>query len=189
MGLYEDIGTVRRLWKDASFISKIFLVVSAFFALGSIATLSDVVFHWKGFILDGVNFYNRYVTSFIGKFVSFFGGTINQYWSNYYLLYFLVVAGHFRTIQLNRGTRYFSFGVVLIFAFVAFGLFGLVLRSSADAVILGFEFYTLIILHFGPPLLFKTTLESKYLFYSPVILAVTIVLILGAVNSGLTRPT
>ncbi len=52
-GLYESVGP----------INKLLLVISFFLSISSIASLSETVFKWKGFILDGIQFYQAFLAS------------------------------------------------------------------------------------------------------------------------------
>lgn len=53
---------IKKYWKESPFWAKVVWVISAFFASSSIASLSDLVFSWKGFILDGIDFYRAMIT-------------------------------------------------------------------------------------------------------------------------------
>ena len=48
-----------KYWKKSPFLAKVIWVVSVILASSSIASLSETVFAWKGFILDGVEFYRE----------------------------------------------------------------------------------------------------------------------------------
>jgi hypothetical protein len=61
MGLKGDLHEVATVWKQSSWRIKVYLALSVFLASGSIASLSETVFRWKGFINDAVAFYKKYV--------------------------------------------------------------------------------------------------------------------------------
>jgi hypothetical protein len=62
MGLKGDFSEVEAIWSRSPWRVKAFLGISLFLASGSIASLSDTVFRWKGFVLDAVTFYRTYIS-------------------------------------------------------------------------------------------------------------------------------
>lgn len=62
MSLYSDLKE-KVQWNELSTINKVLYGVSLLFTVSSVTSLADVVFHWKGFILDGVHFYRDYIRS------------------------------------------------------------------------------------------------------------------------------
>ena len=62
MGLKGDLHEVATVWKRSSWQVKAYLTLSAFLASGSIASLSDTVFRWKGFVRDALSFYQEYLS-------------------------------------------------------------------------------------------------------------------------------
>lgn len=61
MGLKGDFHEVARVWRQSSWQIKTYLALSAFLASGSIASLSETIFRWKGFVSDAVSFYQTYI--------------------------------------------------------------------------------------------------------------------------------
>lgn len=57
MGLKGDIDEALSAWKGASKLFKAWIILSAFIASGSIASLSETIVQWKGFILTMIEFY------------------------------------------------------------------------------------------------------------------------------------
>lgn len=62
MGLKGDLDEVVIVWNKSPWRVKAYLAISAFLASGSIASLSDTVFRWKGFISDALLFYQTYIS-------------------------------------------------------------------------------------------------------------------------------
>lgn len=62
MGLKGDWSEVAGIWSKSPWRVRILLGASVFVASNSIATLSDTVFRWKGFIKDALSFYQQNVT-------------------------------------------------------------------------------------------------------------------------------
>jgi hypothetical protein len=61
MGLKGDFYEVAIIWRQSSWQIRGYLALSAFLATGSIASLSETVFRWKGFVSDAVLFYQTYI--------------------------------------------------------------------------------------------------------------------------------
>jgi hypothetical protein len=61
MGLNGDFHEVAKVWRQSSWQIRTYLALSAFLASGSIASLSETVFRWKGFVSDAGFFYQTYI--------------------------------------------------------------------------------------------------------------------------------
>jgi hypothetical protein len=72
MGLRGDLHEVTSVWKHSSWRVKAYLALSAFLASGSIASLSDTVFRWKGFIRDALSFYQTYISDQLLRLLKLF---------------------------------------------------------------------------------------------------------------------
>lgn len=59
MGLKADIDEVTQHWRRSPWRVKVFLLVALFLSTSSLASLSEAVFKWKGFLLDALAFYRR----------------------------------------------------------------------------------------------------------------------------------
>jgi hypothetical protein len=75
LGLKADFDEVLSIWRSAPWRVRLWLALSLFLASGSIASLSEAVAKWKGFILTGVDFY-RFIfvspmISVISKYLSY----------------------------------------------------------------------------------------------------------------------
>lgn len=62
MGLPGELDEIKKAWKDAPPILKLWLILSAFLSFASIASISQTVFEWKGFLLNAVLFYREHVS-------------------------------------------------------------------------------------------------------------------------------
>lgn len=62
MGLKSDFDEVLEAWPKYPWILRFWLIISAFTASGAIASLSETVFKWKGFLLDAVVFYRSFLS-------------------------------------------------------------------------------------------------------------------------------
>ncbi len=77
MGLKGDLHEVATVWKRSSWRIKTGLVFSLFLASGSIASLSDTVFRWKGFVRDALSFYQAYVSDQLLYVLQFVFATVD----------------------------------------------------------------------------------------------------------------
>jgi len=62
MGLKGDFSEVATAWSKTPWRLRVCLGISLYAASGSIASLSDTVFRWKGFVSDAVAFYQTYIS-------------------------------------------------------------------------------------------------------------------------------
>jgi hypothetical protein len=62
MGLKADIEEVTNIWHQAPWRVKLFLGLSFFLSTSSIASLSETIFKWQGFVLDALNFYRKFIS-------------------------------------------------------------------------------------------------------------------------------
>ncbi|KRI00541.1 hypothetical protein AO057_11735 [Curvibacter sp. PAE-UM] len=62
MGLKADIDEAVQHWDRSPWRIKVFLVIALFLTTTSLASLSEAVFKWKGFILDALTFYQTWIS-------------------------------------------------------------------------------------------------------------------------------
>ena len=70
MGLKSDFEEVARDWRKTPWRMKFWLILSLFLSSGSIASLSETVAKWKGFIFDAVTFYRGSISEPIQAFLA-----------------------------------------------------------------------------------------------------------------------
>ena len=61
MGLKGDFSELTQVWHQSPWRVKLYLLLSGFLAGTSLASLSESVVKWKGFILTGITFYREYL--------------------------------------------------------------------------------------------------------------------------------
>src|SRR5438309_2265838 len=71
MGLKGDLDEVVTVWSRSPWRVKAYLAISAFLASGSIASLSDTVFRWKGFVSDALSFYQNHISDQLLRLLQF----------------------------------------------------------------------------------------------------------------------
>lgn len=184
MALYEDIKGASQLWSQSTLLTKCVLALSSFLALSSVASLSDAVFKWKGFILDGIMLYNGTIPYFFTWAASKIGISISQHWATYYVIFGLVIFGMFRIYWLRSKLK-----AVLIIAFVTiFPLGSMYIRGNIIEVQTIWPFMIFIgFIYLRMPYFVSLTKNEKWSYYLPGIVAGIGILLLAAINSGLTR--
>lgn len=63
MGLKADVEEVTQYWNRSPWRVKIFLAIALFLSASSLASLSEAVFKWKGFVLDALVFYRQWISN------------------------------------------------------------------------------------------------------------------------------
>lgn len=87
---------VKQYWKQSPYWAKIVWVLSTLFSSSSIASLGDTVFAWKGFILDGINFYRIIVSPIKSISIFLYKVEITTYQADLIVLFGLFFASYLR---------------------------------------------------------------------------------------------
>ena len=133
MGLLGDIQEAKNVWLGASWKFKIIIGVSVFFAVSSIASLSDTVFAWKGFLLKGVIFYEEYIITPITKYAEMLGLTWDNKNANYIVLFGLWLSSIIREIWTRSSLNnkriimlnvFQTLAIISLFTYLSVGLSG-----------------------------------------------------------------
>lgn len=107
MGLKGDLDEVAKVWRVTPWRIRAWLVLSLFLASGSIASLSETVSKWKGFILDSVRFYRRWISTplleFLGALVPF---PLPAGTAEVFILLGLLVSANLRIALYGGGASY-----------------------------------------------------------------------------------
>ena len=62
MDVIKELQEVEKLWGNRTLIGKLFLLFALFLTFASVGSLADSVFKFKGFLADGLSFYNEITT-------------------------------------------------------------------------------------------------------------------------------
>jgi len=98
MGLKGDLQEVTSVWKRSSWRVKAYLTLSLFLASGSIASLSETVFRWKGFISDALSFYRTHISDQIFWMLRSAFSQVPPAASDLLILSMLYIGAHLRVI-------------------------------------------------------------------------------------------
>jgi hypothetical protein len=96
MALWGDISDIRELWKKSPPLVKALLGLLLFLSISSIASLSDDVFKWKGFILEGIGFYRLWIGAFINYAFGWVGLHFSSRSSDFITIWILAAASALR---------------------------------------------------------------------------------------------
>ncbi|MBB1339930.1 hypothetical protein [Pseudoalteromonas sp. SR44-2] len=185
MALIDDLKSAKNLWENGTLFTKIGIVLSTFLASGSIASLSNIVFAWKGFILDGINVYKAWVILPMQQSANHFGLHIDNSESHFLILTALFMAAIYRKVWVTSetGMRIISGSSMLM----TLGFLVFLTGNSNEAQKNDVMFYIYLVICLIYPLLRKFNSLEKVAYYLPIGSGVAITLLAGAVNSGLSR--
>jgi len=63
MGIKSEFDEIKDNWPDSPLWVKVWLVLSAFLAVSSLASLAETIIKWKGFIKDAITVYKEWIAS------------------------------------------------------------------------------------------------------------------------------
>ena len=196
MSLKDDIDDLGKVWSSSGSLFKVMAVISVFLSISSIASLSDRIFEWKGFVLDGVNFYRLYISVPASKMLASISIVLNQTKMDYLIVVAISMSCFARGgIMLGNDklrqdetfqSNYHGIASVLASLYVVVLV---AMRLNAETWELK---YHLLIVYIGAPIIlfffiFDRSLKNLYSYFFPVIWAIVVVLLLGAINVGLTK--
>ncbi|MBT0571260.1 hypothetical protein KIK84_13075 [Curvibacter sp. CHRR-16] len=121
MGLKADFDEVTQHWDRSPWRVKVFLSVALFLATSSLASLSEVVFKWKGFVLDALVFYRSNLSQPVAELLTkVFAHTFPENFVDCAVLLGLFHGALIRALLLRRGkplTRISDLGY-LVFSYL-----------------------------------------------------------------------
>lgn len=189
MSFKSDLEEAKELWKNSSLITKFILGLSVFLTTGSVASLSDVVFKWKGFILDAIVAYRCFITEPISSIAKLIGLSYSNIQVDTLILLSILFVSSARALGLRQFIEDFKRSPITE------SLFYLCILSLPISYGLS-EINVLVIINFALVLVFifimsiAATKDGGIVaikFLSPIIISISFTLILGAINSGLSR--
>jgi len=180
MGLLKDIEDTFELWKRSSLVYKI---LSFSFAMAPLASISDSVFQWKGFILSGVEFYRTGVHFWFREALFYVGFERSIQVVDYLIfigvLYLSSIYSVFMISEIS-----FKSKLLLSINYIS-AFFVLLLLTSSSSGVTWFQWLIPIVMYISIPIILDY--PYKISWYAPFIFAIASVPILAAVNIGLTR--
>ncbi len=206
MALFSDLKELKQEWKESSPAKKGLIILVLFLTTSSLTSLSDTVFKWKGFILEGMEFYRASISSPLLELFSYMNLKLTEQLADFLIVYSLSVSGFLRLVlkemqnsSVNQTRLHYAITIIanLTAIFILYGpaflLIYLIKSTNWNiafiySVPIGFMgFLTL-----GAFLSHKRNSQENnnplLIVWGPVIVGFTIVLILAAINSGLSKP-
>jgi hypothetical protein len=192
MGLKADFDEVITAWPKYPLRLKAWLVLSLFLASGSIASLSDTVFRWKGFISDAIVFYQSIVSTPIHNlFKSWLSIELPRGLADSVILLGVTLTANIRVMR-HTGESYierkyplfttFFFFLAVIALWLVQSILKVNLFSFPQAIL--FFLITTIV---STALHLKYSGAAKYLWFAYLLAPFIILSLAAAVNAGLTR--
>ncbi|WP_397471938.1 hypothetical protein [Rheinheimera sp.] len=74
----KEVEEFQKAFKEGGLLTRLFLVLGFFFSISSLTSLSSVIVDWKGFILEGINFYQHYFVETVVSVASPLGLSYSQ---------------------------------------------------------------------------------------------------------------
>ena len=192
MGIKSDWEEARKLWASSTILMKLLILISLFITTSSIASLSETVFKWKSFILDGVTFYHRCMVDPTAQPLSSAGLQYSRVDVNVLFLVSLYAGSYFRAIgitelwsdfkskPISEGAVYLCFLSVYIWPGITKGngVSYSILAVYSIALI-----YSFVIVVRGK----RDDPETFLKFIFIPLFSISLVLLLGAISSGLSK--
>jgi hypothetical protein len=189
MGIKSDFEEFRDLWNRGNFWLRGLAIVFLFIQVGSLASLSDTIFEFRGFIRDGIQLYEEWIRDPLKMLLSsLFGVRITSLHLNFIVWWGIVCGAQVRSyLTLPEKARAVGGAVGAVIAFIitqvlAFNILAGIhpsLSPTGVKVIV----VTLIICTWYV----STSFKSKSVFYVSVLSPILIVGILAAISSGVSR--
>ncbi len=109
----ELIDEFKNDWKNSGWITRLILLISVFISTSSFASLSGIVFKWKGFILDGIEFYRENILVVIQHFGQLTGMTYSVGEADCVAIIFITVTSLVRAIMAQQKGLYAKGGLFI----------------------------------------------------------------------------
>lgn len=185
--MLSEFKKLRSIWSQSSLPARAILIVSTFFTVTSVTSLSDAVFQWKGFILDGLTFYRDCFIGTIREVAIYFGIALTADAVDVVILSAIWFIAIVRTNVVAGKIDNALFLTLIYFALIVSQvhvLNGVTANRYSWILLLGiFVMYML----YPRALPKRLTPKQSFAYYLPMIASILVILILGAINSGLHR--
>ena len=184
MGLKGDIEEVSQVWDVAPWRVRLYLVISVFLATSGVASLSETVFRWKGFILDGVSLYREWIGEPLLSFFSqvvFSNKPITPSFADYAFVVTVVYAANIRMGSISGMPRSTQFAIAVVGINQLIGLAAL--EGSWLQSWVAWSIYALLFL----AILFGERGAKRILGIAYMSAPFLVLSILAAINLGLSR--
>lgn len=190
---YSISNRIKSYWSNQPVIAKFFLVISSFVSASSLASLSETIFKWKGFVLDAVEGYRSIVQPIRDMLISSFDVSITQGQIDSVVIFGLFYFGHLRfalSARSQNHTLTINAYYLIIYVFMVLFSFS---APNDNTLLIG----TLTVVLVGAAGYFVAGSRAKggakdYAFDAAITINITIAMsllvvgVLAAVNKGLS---
>lgn len=185
MGLKADLEEVTGYWARSPWRVRVFLAIALFLSATSLASISEAVFKWKGFILEALDFYRQFIAGPIGSFVTTVTGlAVTPQWIDSAVLLGLFLGALARVTPFRHRTTIARLVDYAVYAGAYLMMLALLLLESPSSTQYSvWLFYPAFVL--AAYLLTKGA--TRILAMSFMLFPVLLVGVLAGVNTGLSK--
>lgn len=187
MGILSELEEIKSIWSRSSAPVRTILAVSAFFTVTSVTSLSDAIFHWKGFILNGVTFYREWFSGPIREVALDLGIVLVPEAIDIVIVYAIWFIAIIRK-NIVGGAKRYAFFLTIYYSLILALLIHAASGELEGSGVLSIISCVILVLYFLYPRLYRSfTPQQKFAYYFPMMVSVAVILVLGAINAGLQR--
>lgn len=190
MGLKADFEEVANVWHKAPWRVKIFLTLSFLLSTSSIASLSETVFKWKGFVLDALTFYRSHIAHpFTAWVQQFLGHPLSSEAIDIIVIFTMFFAGMARVVIFRPRSKLSKLVDITIFLVSYISMLYLFMNPAKSSEVSPASSTSVWVFYLAFLLWFYLFLKGaeRILAISYMLGPVLTVAVLGAVSSGLSR--
>jgi hypothetical protein len=190
MWLKDDLEQLKQNWKQSPWWVRLWMVISLYLAVSSLASLSETVANWKGFFLDSVEFYREWLSGPLRKFFSIFGLRYTSKMADILLLYMIFISSAIRASAVTMFKREdpdtrLTFWIAVVFV-MGYSGFILYISSNRPDDWVGQALLVLLAISTVLQIFISIFSSTARIYLLHVAFTFLIVGVLGAVNAGLS---
>ncbi|QTH64536.1 hypothetical protein J1N51_03420 [Psychrosphaera ytuae] len=190
MALIDDVKAAKHAWGKLSSFGRLFLVLSTFLSLNSIAGIKHSVIQWKGFLKDGFEFYRTILIEPLIAAFSSFDINVSESRANGLTLLAVICSSILRSWAYDRDLKYewkdltkitlisltlfifFAYPIIFVNKLYVAGIYSLI-------AILCYKLFLKEV--------FEGSFYKKLHFYTPYVAAIILLFVCAAINAGLNE--
>lgn len=184
MSLKSDLDDAKEIWKDSSFATRCLIVLSLVLATSSITSLADVVFKWKGFILQGVDFYQVWIKNPLADLFAW--ARLPELAADFFLACSLFVTIYLKCESGDRPNWSLRKHLVIALGWTLVGTGTMIFMLFLYPSSFSFSFVVICSLMCGA--LIDVSRRERLAYFVLLGIVFLVLLVLAAINSGLTAP-
>lgn len=195
MSVFGDFKELRDEWKKNSFSGKVFLIISTIFATTSLTSISEIVVKWRGFMLEVIRFYQKWVRQPFRNFLDWFGLDIELVTADLLIVVSVIFGCFLRFCWYLVKNELMDFDDLISWVLTSvFCFFLIALANDSDsekARIVFLIFLMIVMLIFSLVIAFAKVEKWKpaiFQMWAPLIIGAVIVSILAGLNEGFSKP-